>query len=98
MVLKCKSFVVVGSVQDLPVVITPPVVVVPKEKPKFGCYCSICSRKVSIGASVGCRCGLRNLCSKHRYPEDHACSFNFKTLYAPVIGLSIANNNQIEVI
>lgn len=52
--------------------------------------CAECNKKVPLTALV-CRCSKR-LCSMHRYPEDHGCTFDYRAeglarLYAsnPVI-------------
>eukprot|EP01067_Filipodium_phascolosomae_P007966 Filipodium_phascolosomae@DN6688_c0_g1_i1.p2 len=39
--------------------------------------CHICNKKLGLLGFV-CRCSL-SFCSKHRYPEDHECSFDHKT-------------------
>ncbi|CAI5721916.1 unnamed protein product [Hyaloperonospora brassicae] len=39
--------------------------------------CWACKAKVGL-AAVTCRCSF-TFCSKHRYAEEHACAFNFKT-------------------
>jgi hypothetical protein len=39
--------------------------------------CELCSKKLGI-ASISCRCA-RVLCDIHRYPEEHACTFDYKT-------------------
>ncbi|PKI40527.1 zinc finger A20 and AN1 domain-containing stress-associated protein 3 [Punica granatum] len=38
--------------------------------------CSTCRRRVGL-TGFKCRCGL-TCCSSHRYPEEHACGFDFK--------------------
>lgn len=38
--------------------------------------CSSCKRKVGLTGFV-CRCGS-TFCGTHRYPEKHACAFDFK--------------------
>ncbi|PKA65749.1 Zinc finger A20 and AN1 domain-containing stress-associated protein 4 [Apostasia shenzhenica] len=38
--------------------------------------CSQCRKKVGL-TGFRCRCEL-TFCGKHRYPEQHGCSFNFK--------------------
>ena len=38
--------------------------------------CPICSKKIGM-LGIECRCG-ESFCSKHRHPEDHNCSFDFK--------------------
>lgn len=45
-----------------------------KKKPR----CSSCPQKLGLSTTYQCRCeGM--FCAKHRYPETHACSFDFKT-------------------
>lgn len=40
--------------------------------------CFTCNKKVGL-TMIKCRCGL-GFCGKHRYPESHACDFDFKAL------------------
>lgn len=35
-----------------------------------------CNKKLKI-TSIKCRCGMK-FCDKHRLPETHSCSFDFK--------------------
>ncbi|PKA66833.1 Zinc finger A20 and AN1 domain-containing stress-associated protein 1 [Apostasia shenzhenica] len=39
--------------------------------------CTQCRKKVGL-TGFRCRCGL-TFCGTHRYPEQHGCSFDFKT-------------------
>ena len=39
--------------------------------------CALCQKKVGI-FGVECRCNLV-FCTRHRLPESHQCSFDFKT-------------------
>lgn len=39
--------------------------------------CKQCSKKVSLGAAIKCKCG-NVYCFEHRYEENHNCSFDFK--------------------
>jgi AN1-like Zinc finger len=39
--------------------------------------CFGCAKKVGL-TGMECKCGYV-FCSKHRYPEEHACSFDFRT-------------------
>ncbi len=39
--------------------------------------CALCQKKVGI-LGVLCRCNLV-FCNRHRLPESHKCSFDFKT-------------------
>lgn len=49
-----------------------------KRKRKNRCF--VC--KTSVGLlGFGCRCNKEILfCSKHRYPEDHNCSFDYQEM------------------
>ncbi|EOB11914.1 AN1-type zinc finger protein 6 [Nosema bombycis CQ1] len=40
--------------------------------------CSFCKRKLGIVTSYTCRCG-DNFCSRHRFCDQHNCSFDFKS-------------------
>ncbi|KAB2631555.1 zinc finger A20 and AN1 domain-containing stress-associated protein 4-like [Pyrus ussuriensis x Pyrus communis] len=40
--------------------------------------CTVCRKRVGL-TGFKCRCGT-TFCGVHRYPEKHACSFDFKTL------------------
>lgn len=39
--------------------------------------CDKCGRKTGISSSFPCRCG-GSFCCKHRYAEEHSCSFDYK--------------------
>jgi len=45
-------------------------------KKKMRCY--VCGKKLGLTTTYECRCG-GNFCPKHRYPETHTCSFDYKT-------------------
>lgn len=40
--------------------------------------CSTCRRRVGL-AGFNCRCGM-TFCGSHRYPEQHACGFDYKSM------------------
>ncbi|XP_061338989.1 zinc finger A20 and AN1 domain-containing stress-associated protein 4-like [Gastrolobium bilobum] len=40
--------------------------------------CATCRKRVGL-TGFKCRCGV-TFCGSHRYPEKHACSFDFKTV------------------
>ncbi|KAI5664782.1 hypothetical protein M9H77_24105 [Catharanthus roseus] len=40
--------------------------------------CSVCRKKVGL-TGFRCRCGT-TFCGTHRYPEQHGCSFDFKSM------------------
>ena len=48
----------------------------PKKAPANRCECDGCRIKLHL-ADLTCRCGAR-YCSKHRHPEDHKCTFDYK--------------------
>ncbi len=39
-------------------------------------HCKV--KKVNSLLSISCKCGLKHLCDKCRYPEEHNCKFDFK--------------------
>ncbi|KAL2541969.1 Zinc finger A20 and AN1 domain-containing stress-associated protein 9 [Abeliophyllum distichum] len=39
--------------------------------------CKSCNKKIAL-TGFGCKCG-GSFCGMHRYPEAHACKFNYKT-------------------
>ncbi|XP_063722547.1 AN1-type zinc finger protein 6-like isoform X2 [Symsagittifera roscoffensis] len=39
--------------------------------------CKVCKKKLGL-TDMSCRCGGL-YCSMHRYPDDHACSFDYRT-------------------
>ena len=66
------------TVEPAPAVEPAPVVVEPKKAPSNRCECSGCKTKLNL-ADITCKCGAR-YCSKHRYPEDHKCTFDYKAV------------------
>ncbi|CAF0985164.1 unnamed protein product [Rotaria sp. Silwood1] len=51
----------------------PPVIV--NRKPTSKCF--LCKKKTGLATTYQCRCGS-SFCSEHRYPEAHACAFDYK--------------------
>ena len=49
-----------------------------KKTPKPRCAESDCRKKINITNSYSCRCEMA-FCAKHRHPEAHACSYDYKT-------------------
>ena len=41
--------------------------------------CAECRKKVGLATAFTCRCGLF-FCSSHRLAEDHACTFDYRTV------------------
>ena len=41
-------------------------------------WCATCRKRVGL-TGFKCRCGV-TFCGAHRYPEEHACGFDFKTV------------------
>ncbi|XP_020082304.1 zinc finger A20 and AN1 domain-containing stress-associated protein 5-like [Ananas comosus] len=39
--------------------------------------CAACRKRVGLSAGFQCRCGA-TFCGAHRYPERHACGFDYK--------------------
>ncbi|KAL7583678.1 zinc finger A20 and AN1 domain-containing stress-associated protein 4 [Lactuca sativa] len=63
-----------GAVPPPPVAVE----VVPIPKPQQRNRCGSCNRRVGL-TGFTCKCGT-TFCGTHRYPELHACSFDFKTI------------------
>lgn len=40
--------------------------------------CPCCNKRIGLAKGFKCRCG-KIYCTAHRYPEEHQCSFDFKT-------------------
>ncbi|CAF2932413.1 unnamed protein product [Rotaria sp. Silwood2] len=51
----------------------PPVIVNRKSTSK----CFLCKKKTGLATTYQCKCGS-SFCSEHRYPEAHACVFDYK--------------------
>ncbi|CAF1205739.1 unnamed protein product [Adineta steineri] len=51
----------------------PPVIINRKSTSK----CFLCKKKTGLATTYQCRCGS-SFCSEHRYPEAHACAFDYK--------------------
>ncbi|XP_062003032.1 zinc finger A20 and AN1 domain-containing stress-associated protein 6 [Rosa rugosa] len=63
----------VAEAEDVP---TPPEVAAPAvSQPN---RCNVCRKRVGL-TGFKCKCGT-TFCGVHRYPEKHACSFDFKTV------------------
>ncbi|XP_028783197.1 zinc finger A20 and AN1 domain-containing stress-associated protein 12-like [Neltuma alba] len=41
--------------------------------------CKSCNRKVGVTGGFRCRCGDL-FCGKHRYPEEHSCTVDYKQI------------------
>lgn len=63
----------VAEADDLPT--TPEVAVAAVSQPN---RCNVCRKRVGL-TGFKCKCGT-TFCGVHRYPEKHACSFDFKTV------------------
>jgi hypothetical protein len=56
-----------------------------------------CKKKLKL-TTFACKCSFK-YCDKHRIPEDHNCSYNYKNMYSkqlesintPVIGDKLAD-------
>ncbi|CAN4103234.1 unnamed protein product [Withania somnifera] len=40
--------------------------------------CMVCKKKIGL-IGFSCRCSKGMFCKVHRYPEEHACTFDFKS-------------------
>lgn len=63
----------VAEAEDLPT--TPEVAVATVSQPN---RCNVCRKRIGL-TGFKCKCGT-TFCGVHRYPEKHACSFDFKTV------------------
>jgi len=61
-----------------------------EEQKKEALRCEQCKKKVPLSA-IKCRCGFV-FCGKHRYPEQHTCSFDYKEMARKEL---ISKNPQI---
>ena len=41
--------------------------------------CAQCKKRLSVSSGLSCRCG-GVYCTAHRYPEDHECTFDYRSL------------------
>ncbi|XP_059076501.1 zinc finger A20 and AN1 domain-containing stress-associated protein 3-like [Cryptomeria japonica] len=60
------------------------------EKEVTECRCFNCNKRCRLGVNFKCRCN-HVFCSKHRYPEEHNCSFDHKRFGRQ----SLAKNNPL---
>lgn len=65
-------------------------------KPKYGRRCDVCNKIAPVSAVFTCACGKKSLCIKHRLPEDHNCSFQFKYDSSKMVGLSAPKLVRID--
>ncbi|CAA6668509.1 unnamed protein product [Spirodela intermedia] len=74
----CPPFQTAEEPISTSLVSPPPVAPLPTPPlpPRLG-RCTACNRKVGL-TGFRCRCG-ETFCGSHRYPEQHACSFDFKS-------------------
>lgn len=57
--------------------------------------CSSCSKKVGLTGGLECKCG-QLFCSKHRYPESHSCSFDFKNAERAQLAKTVVGGGQFD--
>ena len=58
--------------------------------------CSFCNKKVGF-LGIECRCGSM-FCSLHRYPDQHKCSFDFKTHDRNTLKESVVGGGEFQKI
>ena len=49
-----------------------------KNKKSHKLRCANCNKKINITNTFSCRCE-KNFCPKHRHPEVHFCTYDYKT-------------------
>lgn len=64
-----------------------------KKKKTLRCFAADCNKKIKI-SDLSCRCG-HIFCGKHRLPETHNCSYDFKAKGKSIL---IENNPQIACV
>jgi len=64
------------KIEANPIIVETATAAEPKKAPCNRCECTGCRVKLNL-ADITCKCGAR-YCSKHRYPEDHKCTFDYK--------------------
>lgn len=64
--------------------------------PRILCNVEGCAKKLTL-TSFPCKC-KKQFCDKHRYPEEHACTFDFqesgkqillKTMSSPITSVKV---------
>ena len=66
---------------------------IPLRKSNKMCGHDVCKRKLAL-TDFACRCGIR-FCGEHRYAEDHACTFEYKSLAAKVEGCAAEKMEKV---
>lgn len=62
-----------------------------KTKPVKRCQFSGCKKKLTLTQkSIACKCKMY-FCAKHRYAEDHSCTFDFKSADKKILKTSLLN-------
>jgi predicted nucleic acid binding AN1-type Zn finger protein len=61
-----------------------PMADIPKPKSQVRCAQADCKKKLML-SDFECKCGTR-YCATHRFPQDHACTFDFKAASAVTLG------------
>jgi predicted nucleic acid binding AN1-type Zn finger protein len=54
------------------------------ETPKSQKRCGQCKKKLML-SDFECKCGTR-FCASHRYPQEHACSFDYRAASTTNLG------------
>jgi len=65
-----------------------------KKKKKKKPRCGVCDKKLGVTA-IMCRCE-KHFCSVHRYPECHACTFDFRQAERAVLAEHVTGGGQFE--
>ena len=72
------------------------IVVIDKMKPLiYGKRCIICGKRIPISQIYKCRCGIENLCTTHRIPEEHLCAYNFARKNSNIPAVIVAKKVEI---
>lgn len=72
-----KNEITETDLSSATVIVSDPVPPAAQVKPSKFCGCEGCKKKLAL-TDFSCKCGVR-FCSTHRLPEEHKCSFDFRS-------------------
>lgn len=60
--------------------------------------CVVCNRKLKtlIAETLKCKCN-EYVCSKHRLPDEHNCSYNHKQEYKDKLAIQLKKTDQNKI-
>ncbi|KAL6122719.1 hypothetical protein NUSPORA_00248 [Nucleospora cyclopteri] len=63
---------------DIDVEMSPKMSKIGEKKVACSASCGVCKKKLKFISTYQCRCG-NNYCGKHRFFDQHSCTFDYKT-------------------